>query len=234
MKLLLFRARFLALLTPRRHSHQRTRRSIMRIISGTAGGRLLKVPKGQGVRPTPELVRQAVFNSLGERVRDARVLELFGGTGALSLEALSRGARDAVCVEKSPRHAAFIRDNARQTNLADSFQVRVMDAFGSVRQLVANGARFDLVLADPPYGEKNRGRRSESPAQRLLDEPGLPALLGTDGLLVLGHARRDTVEVPDVWREVKVLRHGDSIFRVLAPMQSNSLPGAIPPLESSP
>ncbi len=83
----------------------------MRIIGGTAGGRLLKVPKGFDVRPTPDLVRQAIFNSLGARVVGTRVLELFAGTGALSLECLSRGAASGVCVEKSNRHADFLRQN---------------------------------------------------------------------------------------------------------------------------
>ena len=83
----------------------------MRIIGGTAAGRILKVPKGYAVRPTPDLVRQALFNSLGERVVGARVLELFAGTGALSLECLSRGAACAACIEKTERHAAFLRSN---------------------------------------------------------------------------------------------------------------------------
>src|SRR5687767_7044362 len=67
----------------------------MRVIGGKAGGRILKVPKGLEVRPTPDLVKQAVFNSLGDRVLNARILELFGGSGALSLESLSRGAASA-------------------------------------------------------------------------------------------------------------------------------------------
>src|SRR5882762_1245358 len=83
----------------------------MRIIGGKAGGRLLKTPKGFDVRPTPDLVRQAIFNSLGARVVGARVLELFAGTGALSLECLSRDAASAVCIEKSNRHAEFLRQN---------------------------------------------------------------------------------------------------------------------------
>src|SRR5688500_20297403 len=83
----------------------------MRVIGGKAGGRILKVPKGLDVRPTPDLVKQAVFNSLGDRVLNARVLELFGGSGALSLESLSRGAASAVCVELSSKHARHIRDN---------------------------------------------------------------------------------------------------------------------------
>jgi len=188
----------------------------MRIIGGIAGGRILKVPKGVGVRPTPDLVRQAIFNSLGNRVVDARVLELFGGTGALGLECLSRGARQLVCIEKSAKHAGFIRDNARLASLdGPAFQVRVMDAFDALRQLATAGARFDLVMADPPYGDKNLARRSESFAQRVLDDGRLPGLIAPPGLLVLGHARRDTVEVPAQWHELKVLKHGDSLFRML-------------------
>ena len=84
----------------------------MRITGGQAARRILKVPKGMDVRPTPDRVKQAVFNSLGERILDARVLELFAGSGALSLDSLSRGCKSAVCIEKSPRHAEFIRRNA--------------------------------------------------------------------------------------------------------------------------
>lgn len=188
----------------------------MRIIGGTAGGRQLKTPGGHDVRPTPDLVRQAIFNSLGDRVVDARVLELFGGTGALSLECLSRGALRATCVEKSPKHARFIRDNARLLELEKSFDLRVDDAFHALGQLLALGREFDLVLADPPFGEKNVNQRSGSFSQRCLDDEQLPQLLAEDGLFVLGHAKRDQVEVPDGWNELKLLKHGDSMFRVLA------------------
>ena len=84
----------------------------MRITGGKAARRILKVPKGLDVRPTPDLVKQAVFNWLGARVVGARVLELFAGSGALSLDCLSRGAASAICIEKSHRHAEFIRGNA--------------------------------------------------------------------------------------------------------------------------
>jgi 16S rRNA (guanine966-N2)-methyltransferase len=190
----------------------------MRIIGGTVGGLLLKAPKGFEVRPTPDLVRQALFNSLGLRVIDARVLELFGGTGALSLECLSRGAAHALCLELSPRHARFIQENFATTRLRpDLFDLRIQDVFAALPQLAASGARFDLVLADPPYGEKNIGRRSTSFSQRLLDDPHLPRLLGPEGLFILGHARRDTLTLPPAWRETKLLRHGDSMIRFLAP-----------------
>ncbi|HWH69892.1 MAG TPA: RsmD family RNA methyltransferase, partial [Candidatus Sulfotelmatobacter sp.] len=100
----------------------------MRITGGKAARRILKVPKGLDVRPTPDLVKQAVFNSLGERVLGARVLELFAGTGALSLESLSRGAVSAICVEKSHRHAEILRQNALAAGFGpETLQVRVQD-----------------------------------------------------------------------------------------------------------
>src|SRR6266850_4383154 len=102
----------------------------MRITGGKAARRLLKVPKGLDVRPTPDLVKQAVFNSLGARVEGARVLELFAGTGALSLECLSRGAASALCVEKSARHAEVLRHNFQVAGFASEvLSVRVQDVF---------------------------------------------------------------------------------------------------------
>jgi 16S rRNA (guanine966-N2)-methyltransferase len=188
----------------------------MRIIGGTAGGRNLKVPKGMGVRPTPDRVRQAIFNSLGDLVDGARVLELFGGSGALSLECLSRGARSALCIELSAKHAAFIRSNYREAGLSKArFIVRVQDVFSTMAQLLKDGPQFDLVLADPPFGEKNTVGRSKSFSQRVLDDPNLPTLMTDGGLLVLGHAKRDSVEIPPTWDERKVLKHGDSVFRML-------------------
>lgn len=176
----------------------------------------MKAPKGLDVRPTPDLVKQAVFNSLGARVVGARVLELFGGTGALSFESLSRGAVSAICVEKSQRHADVLRQNATAAGFStDAMQVRVQDVFVVLPQFAQTGEQFDLVLADPPYGEKNVGRRSTSLAQQLLDEPNLPRLLTSGGLFVLGHTKRDTLEIPSFWRERKMMKHGDSVMRFL-------------------
>jgi 16S rRNA (guanine966-N2)-methyltransferase len=189
----------------------------MRITGGKAARRQLKVPKGLDVRPTPDLVKQAVFNSLGPRVQDARVLELFAGTGALSLECLSRGAASALCVEKSARHAEVLRQNFESAGFPlTALQIRVQDAFTVIHQLAETAQTFDLILADPPYGEKNVGRRSESLAQQLLDDPKLPALLSAGGLFILGHSRRDTLTLTTVWQEKKALKHGDNIMRFLS------------------
>ena len=196
----------------------------MRIIGGTAAGLILKTPEGLGVRPTPDLVRQAIFNSLGERVLDARVLELFGGTGALSLECLSRGATSATCIELSRKHARFIEQNFTATRVAaGKFQLRLQDVFTAIPQLAASGAEFDLIVADPPFGDKNVGRRSTSMSQRLLDDEHLPALLAPGGLFVLGHTSRDTVTLTPAWEEVKVMRHGDSMMRFLKRTQATAV-----------
>jgi len=188
----------------------------MRIIGGKSGGRILKVPKGFDVRPTPDLVKQAIFNSLGERVHGAAVLELFGGSGALSLESLSRGASAAVIVEKANRTARMIRDNFESLELQpNQLELRTQDAYIAIAQMAQSGRKFDLIFADPPYGEKNIGKRSQSFAQKLLDDPNLPALLVEGGLFVLGHSKRDTLDVPKEWNERKMLKHGDSNIRIL-------------------
>jgi 16S rRNA (guanine966-N2)-methyltransferase len=188
--------------------------AVMRITGGKEARRILKVPKGLDVRPTPDLVKQAVFNSLGGRVEGARVLELFAGTGALSLECLSRGAASALCIEKSKRHAEVLKHNFNTAGFQPvALHMRVQDVFTAISQIADGKAQFDLILADPPYGEKNVGRRSTSFAQKLLDDLKLPSLLANGGLFVLGHTKRDTLTIPESWKERKTLKHGDSMMR---------------------
>ena len=187
----------------------------MRITGGHAARRILKVPKGLDVRPTPDLVKQAIFNSLGARVVGARVLELFAGSGALSLECLSRGAASVTCIEKSHRHAEFVRNNAAASGFGGTLETRTQDVFPAMSQLAESGKQFDLILADPPYGEKNVNRRSTSFAQQLLDDGNLPKLLATGGRFVLGHTKRDTLDLVAPWTEIKALKHGDTLMRFL-------------------
>lgn len=188
----------------------------MRIIGGTAAGRIIKAPKGLEVRPTPDRVRQAIFNRLGESIAGTRVLELFGGTGALSLESLSRGAKSSTCVELSRKHARFIEQNAKVCGFPPgSLQLCVEDVFHALARFANSGRQFDFIMADPPFGEKNVGRRSTSFSQKLLDDENLPQLLAEDGQLILGHTRRDTLDLPAQWHEDKLMKHGDSQFRFL-------------------
>ncbi len=188
----------------------------MRIIGGIKGGLLLKAPKGLGVRPTPDLVRQAIFNSLGEIVLNAEVLELFAGTAALSLESLSRGAKFATCVEISPHHVKYIRENFRSAGFAtDTFQIVTQDVYVYIKKLADEGIKFDLVFADPPFGAKTKGERSTSHSQMLLDNVFLPNLIKPDGIFILGNATRDLVEITPRWNVIKMLKHGDSTVRFL-------------------
>ena len=108
----------------------------MRIIGGTSAGATIKVPKGLGVRPTPDKVRLAIFNSLAGFAGGARVLELFAGTGALGLECLSRGAASATFVELSAKHARIMEGNARaMSSQPGQAQFKTMDAFVALGQL---------------------------------------------------------------------------------------------------
>ena len=122
----------------------------MRVIAGTAGGvRLAPVPKG--VRPTGDRVREAVFNSLGQFFDGGDVLDLYAGTGALGIEALSRGFETAVFVEKDRAVRKTIAENLRRAGFADRAEVVAGDVGREVRRMAGRGRRFDLIFADPPY-----------------------------------------------------------------------------------
>jgi 16S rRNA (guanine966-N2)-methyltransferase len=125
---------------------------VTRIIAGRAGGRTIAVPRGTGTRPTTDRVREALFSRV-EALMDldgARVLDLYAGSGALGLEAVSRGAAHLLAVERHRATAALVARNARALGLADAVEVRA----GSVDRLLAEeggGPGYDLVLLDPPY-----------------------------------------------------------------------------------
>jgi 16S rRNA (guanine966-N2)-methyltransferase len=129
----------------------------MRVVAGRLGGRTLRAVPGSATRPTSDRVREALFSILGERVRDAAVLDLFAGTGALAIEALSRGARSAVLVEQAPRAVAVIRANLEALDLGGVATVRRTKAEVYLRQGQRPAGRapgegpFDLVFIDPPY-----------------------------------------------------------------------------------
>ena len=195
----------------------------MRIIGGIAAGRILQVPKGLGVRPTPDLVKQALFNSLGARILESHVLDLFSGSGALGLESLSRGAERVLSIEKSIKHARWIQGNVKECSIPEGrHQMKVQDVFPVLKQLLEQGAQFDLIMADPPFGEKNINKRSQSLSQRLLDVAELPGILSPDGLFLLGHTKRDDVTITPWWECRKTMKHGDSVFEFLTPVFSKN------------
>ena len=123
----------------------------MRIIGGRLKGRRLAGVKGQ-IRPTADRVREAIFNILGPDVNDTQVLDLFAGTGALGIEALSRGARSAVFVENHKSALQVIQRNLVQCGLTEVSRIIPLPALTALTRLAASGEKFSLIFLDPPYG----------------------------------------------------------------------------------
>lgn len=181
----------------------RTARSIemkLRIIAGELAGRYIEAPAGCRTRPTPERVREAWFSALGDRVVDARVLELFAGSGALGIEALSRGAATVHFVESNRRAAATLRRNLERLGLsgrADTWTVDVFRFLRRVRRDEARSPRFDIALADPPYAGGGAGRLAGAYRRRpfadLLCIEHAPGVLDPGGDVVWERRYGDTV-----------------------------------------
>ena len=119
----------------------------MRVISGTARGCRLKEPKGRDIRPTTDKVKESLFNIIQFDIQGSRVLDMFAGTGQLGIEALSRGAEEAVFIDSSAAAAAIIRENVRLAGVEDRAKVLKGDCFTAIR----GAGTFDLVFLDPPY-----------------------------------------------------------------------------------
>ncbi len=149
----------------------------MRIIAGTAGRVAIKVPSAVA-RPTTDFVRQALFSILGERVADSRVLDLFAGSGALGLEALSRGARSCVFVDEHRQAVAVIAENLKKARLDGGQAVKAEVA----TFLKRDAATYDLVFADPPYWKYHGDKDHIS---ELLTGGLVPPRLACDGWLVV-------------------------------------------------
>ncbi len=167
----------------------------MRIITGTARGCRLKTPKGMATRPTADRIKESLFNILGGRVYDAQVLDMFAGTGALGLEALSRGAEHGVFVDKAT--SKLIAENAEHTHLADRAEILKGDVFFAMQRFIAGGRMFDLIFCDPPY---HLGL-----SQRALELIDSSSLLKPGGLLIIEHGK-DENEYPEV-KSLEVIRN---------------------------
>lgn len=123
----------------------------MRIIAGSARGRSFDAPSGRDTRPTLDRVKEAIFGSIQFQVPGATVLDLFSGSGNMGLEALSRGAAEAICVDASPVCAALIRANGQKLGLGDGLRVLNADYRAALTALRAEGKGIDLAFLDPPY-----------------------------------------------------------------------------------
>ncbi len=185
----------------------------MRVIAGSAGGLTLQ-PPGKGTRPTMDRVRAAIFSSLGERVPEARILDLFAGSGALGIEALSRGASSATFVEHHAPTAGLIRKNLQLTRLQGS--VQQMDVYRFL-ELYAAPKSLDLIFADPPYLKESHPSRGESSnhAELLLTHPKLSLSLGSEGLLILECERRQPLPSLTIWEILSDRCYGESRILIL-------------------
>ena len=187
----------------------------MRVIAGSARGtRLGRVPAG--VRPVSDRVREGLFSSLGGRLEGARVLDLYAGTGALGIEALSRGAEDAVFVDSSQDAVTAVRDNLARTGFGDRAAVRRSDVRRFLEREDADPEGFDLVFLDPPY--ESRGSELD-PVLELLD---LKPLLREGFTVVLSRGSRSSKDViPLHWAVARRLSYGDSVVMLF---RSRNLP----------
>lgn len=195
----------------------------MRVVSGTAGGIPLLAPKTD-LRPTMDRVRGAIFDSLGEAVRGARVLDLFAGSGALGIEALSRGAAAATLVEKEPRAVETIRRNLEKTRLGGGATVHALDVFSFLHRLAAEGG-YDLILADPPYARREGDRDFGA---ELLGDPALARALAPGGWLVLEKRPGAKLSAPPGWERLRERRYGATEVVMFRLPEGGSTPEAAP------
>ena len=174
----------------------------MRIIAGSHKGRRLATVRGK-IRPTSAKVREAVFNILGPAVVEAKVLDLFAGTGALGLEALSRGAKTVVFVEDHAASLAVLRRNVKTLGLTDRVEVVPLSVKAGLKKLTARQAEFDLAFLDPPYGG--------GLAAATLKDLAAARILSPSAWVVAEHSRREALpEAIDTLALVEIRRYGDT------------------------
>jgi 16S rRNA (guanine(966)-N(2))-methyltransferase RsmD len=184
----------------------------MRIISGTSKGRKLVTPRSQSLRPTSDRVKESIFNILRVEMEGKVVLDLFAGTGNLGIEALSRGAKKAIFVEKGRQAIRLIQRNLTQLGLEERSEILPKDANRAIGILKQRGESFDLILMDPPY-EKGL-------IQKTLMKLSLHPIYHKDSILVIEHNRREPL--PDTmagWNLIRQRWIGDTLISFLTPRE---------------
>ena len=176
----------------------------MRIIAGTYKGRRLEAPAWDGLRPTSDKLRETLFNILAPRIEGARVLDGFAGTGAVGLEALSRGAAHVMFIERDPRAVSLIARNAAACGAEGRYTIERGDVALVLRRNHDPG--FDLILLDPPYDYADLAGVLSAAADRL----------DANGLVVLERATRREPDVPPALVRTRDVKSGDSTLTFLA------------------
>lgn len=182
----------------------------MRIISGNLRGRRLRAPEGLSTRPTSDRVREALFNIVASRVPGARFLDVCAGSGAVGLEAISRGADEAVFVEHSRRALEQLEENILHCGVDDQTRIVSKDVLAALKALEASGERFDISYVDPPY--------DAGLYKSILRLLGGGVLVAEDGIVVVELRTRDSL--PDVageLRHYRNVRYGDTTLAFYEP-----------------
>jgi len=187
----------------------------MRIIAGSARGRVLKSLKGPALRPTADRVRESLFSVLGERVVEARFLDLYAGAGAVGLEALSRGAAQATFVESHRPAGRVIEENARLCGFEGQVRVIIAPVARGLAMLRAEGVTFDLIFVDPPYGRGEVGAALARLGQ-------WPEMLAEEGLLIVQRSRHEVPGETGAFEEVRNLRYGETVVDIYESRESRS------------
>jgi len=175
----------------------------MRVIAGTARGVPLVAPRDRATRPIADRVKETLFAIIGERVVDARALDLYAGSGAIGIEALSRGAAHVTFVERAHEPLAAIRDNLERTRLAADASVHAREVLAFLATPAAE--RFDLAFLDPPYAE----RAILAPLERLVPH------LAPGALVVIKHFWRTQVPAVEGLAHVRERRFGETALTFL-------------------
>jgi len=185
----------------------------MRVIAGRFKGRRLKTPRWERLRPTSDKLRETLFNILAPRVEGARVVDAYAGTGALGIEALSRGAAFVWFVEADRRSAALIKENLAACGLREGYTIACAD-FMTAASSMNREDRFDVVLLDPPYDVRNLDEVLSAAAN----------LVSREGLVVLERATRRDPDVPPSLARVRDVRSGDSTLTMFTTVAAPSRP----------
>jgi 16S rRNA (guanine(966)-N(2))-methyltransferase RsmD len=186
----------------------------MRIISGTSRGRKLVTPRNRSLRPTSDRVKESIFNILREEIEGSLVLDLFSGTGNLGIEALSRGARKVVFVEKAKHALGVIQRNLAGFGLADRSEVLPIDVNRAIGILKQRGKTFNLIFMDPPY-EKGLIVKT---LQKLSSHP----IYHRDSILIIEHHRRELLRpVPYGWNLIRQRQMGETVISFLTPQEDD-------------
>jgi len=167
--------------------------SQIRILAGTLRNRKLATPKGLHTRPTSAALRKALFDICKNIIDDANILDLFAGSGALSIEALSRGAKSATCVDNNKEALRCIRHNIKNLQLQDHVELLYGDVFRIIKALVQQQHHYDIIIADPPYGA-TLDKEGMSYAQYLLRILDNSSLLSSKGMLFIECSRSDIID----------------------------------------